>query len=109
MCCVAALAVGCEAHGTCNQELARCDCPNGRGGAACDDGNAAPPPGAMAGDALCLNDCNHLGTCIFGFCHCKPGHFGSDCSLYLVEPGTHCPPRHHPHFRPLFLALNNIT
>ena len=34
MCCVAALAVGCEAHGTCNQELARCDCPNGRGAGA---------------------------------------------------------------------------
>jgi hypothetical protein len=29
---------GCEAHGTCNQELKRCDCPRGRSGAACDVG-----------------------------------------------------------------------
>jgi hypothetical protein len=31
----------------------------------------------------CLNDCNGRGNCVWGFCHCKPGFFGSDCALWL--------------------------
>ena len=76
---------GCEAHGTCNQELGRCDCPRGRTGEACEAGSAEPFERSPFDDQppFCLNDCNGRGTCVFGFCHCTPGFFGSDCSLWL--------------------------
>ncbi len=28
----------------------------------------------------CINNCNGRGTCTYGFCHCKPGWWGLDCS-----------------------------
>ncbi|KXZ45289.1 hypothetical protein GPECTOR_56g385 [Gonium pectorale] len=35
----------------------------------------------------CLNNCNKRGTCVSGFCHCRPGHYGADCSLSLGPDG----------------------
>ncbi|KXZ45290.1 hypothetical protein GPECTOR_56g386 [Gonium pectorale] len=35
----------------------------------------------------CLNSCNRRGTCVAGFCHCNPGHYGADCSLSLGPDG----------------------
>lgn len=31
----------------------------------------------------CFNGCNRRGKCVSGWCHCRPGHFGADCSLSL--------------------------
>jgi EGF-like domain len=28
----------------------------------------------------CVNDCSGHGVCVWGFCKCKPGRFGIDCS-----------------------------
>eukprot|EP00798_Chlamydomonas_sp_ICE-L_P021835 gene21835-28865_t len=28
----------------------------------------------------CLLDCSGRGTCVYGFCHCKPGYFGLGCT-----------------------------
>lgn len=28
----------------------------------------------------CLNGCQGRGVCRRGFCHCKPGYWGKDCS-----------------------------
>jgi len=30
---------------------------------------------------LCVNACNGRGACMGGFCHCKKGYYGLDCSL----------------------------
>lgn len=34
--------------------------------------------------AGCVNGCNGRGRCVGGFCHCRPGYFGADCSLSLA-------------------------
>jgi hypothetical protein len=36
----------------------------------------------------CFNRCSGRGRCIEGFCHCRPGAFGIDCSLSLGPDGT---------------------
>ncbi|KAG2446120.1 hypothetical protein HXX76_000719 [Chlamydomonas incerta] len=36
---------------------------------------------------LCLNSCNGQGWCAGGFCHCKPGFYGADCSLSTGPDG----------------------
>jgi len=35
----------------------------------------------------CVNDCNSRGACMAGWCHCKPGFYGADCSLSLGSSG----------------------
>ena len=44
--------------------------------------------------SLCLNQCNHRGRCISGFCHCNPGEWGSTRVSYdkfrLEEQQTEC-------------------
>ncbi|KXZ46629.1 hypothetical protein GPECTOR_42g840 [Gonium pectorale] len=87
---------GCHLHGTCNQELGRCDCPRGRTGP-----NCATPLATTCRDwcqhdgqcyrlirEWCINECNDRGTCVGGVCHCYPGYFGSDCSLSIDWDGT---------------------
>eukprot|EP00201_Polytomella_parva_P010230 CAMPEP_0175052758 /NCGR_PEP_ID=MMETSP0052_2-20121109/8536_1 /TAXON_ID=51329 ORGANISM="Polytomella parva, Strain SAG 63-3" /NCGR_SAMPLE_ID=MMETSP0052_2 /ASSEMBLY_ACC=CAM_ASM_000194 /LENGTH=353 /DNA_ID=CAMNT_0016317195 /DNA_START=180 /DNA_END=1237 /DNA_ORIENTATION=- len=37
---------------------------------------------------MCLNGCHDLGDCVAGFCKCRPGHFGADCSLGLDDQGV---------------------
>ncbi|KAG2483243.1 hypothetical protein HYH03_017900 [Edaphochlamys debaryana] len=41
----------------------------------------------VTSDLTCMNNCNKRGACVSGFCHCKPGFFGADCSLSL-DPAT---------------------
>lgn len=36
----------------------------------------------------CPNDCSGAGTCVMGFCHCKGGMFGADCSRTKVLPAS---------------------
>lgn len=36
---------------------------------------------------LCLNNCNGLGKCRGGWCHCDKGYWGADCSLSWGEGG----------------------
>ncbi|KAG2452459.1 hypothetical protein HYH02_002701 [Chlamydomonas schloesseri] len=87
----------CTEFGTCNEELARCDCPIGRNGTDCSEevpsGPALQQVCARYGHTLasctrvdaagCVNGCNGRGRCVGGFCHCRPGFFGADCSLSL--------------------------
>ena len=74
----------CTQHGTCHEELGRCDCPLGRSGPDCsveEAGFAAlcakyghsGATCAKADPSLCINACNFRGKCAGGFCHCKPG------------------------------------
>ncbi len=35
----------------------------------------------------CFNGCNRRGKCVSGWCHCRPGYFGADCSLSLDGSG----------------------
>ncbi|GLC66435.1 hypothetical protein PLESTF_000427100 [Pleodorina starrii] len=35
----------------------------------------------------CLNGCSGRGQCVAGFCHCKPGFFGTDCALSMGPDG----------------------
>ncbi|KAG2443675.1 hypothetical protein HXX76_002023 [Chlamydomonas incerta] len=37
----------------------------------------------------CINNCHgpSRGTCVAGFCHCKPGFFGNDCALSMAPAG----------------------
>ncbi|KXZ46236.1 hypothetical protein GPECTOR_45g106 [Gonium pectorale] len=35
----------------------------------------------------CLNACNGRGRCYAGWCHCKEGYYGADCSLSLDSNG----------------------
>ncbi|KAL4427669.1 hypothetical protein ABPG75_001758 [Micractinium tetrahymenae] len=94
---------GCTAHGTCNEELGRCDCPLGYSGPACEQ-HAGPLgsknctqwawPANQACDAWgstaaqCLNACNSRGDCYGAFCHCYPGYFGQDCALSVRPDGA---------------------
>ncbi|KAG2424369.1 hypothetical protein HXX76_014578 [Chlamydomonas incerta] len=92
----------CTEFGTCNEELARCDCPIGRNGTDCSEevpsGPALQQVCARYGHTLascsrvdaagCVNGCNSRGRCVGGFCHCRPGFFGADCSLSLAADST---------------------
>ncbi|KXZ55491.1 hypothetical protein GPECTOR_2g1040 [Gonium pectorale] len=92
----------CTKYGTCNEELGRCDCPLGRNGTDCSGQLPGSDlatlcarfghTGATCGRELeltsCLNACNFRGTCLTGFCHCRPGFFGADCSLSLSLSST---------------------
>ncbi|MEW5317115.1 MAG: hypothetical protein WDW38_008443 [Sanguina aurantia] len=92
-------AEGCTLHGTCHEELGRCDCPIFRTGPACaellPDAQGVCKAAGLSWDACtgikqvapCLNSCNLRGTCVGGFCHCLPGHFGADCALSVDESG----------------------
>ncbi|GFR40126.1 hypothetical protein Agub_g681, partial [Astrephomene gubernaculifera] len=90
----------CTLHGTCNEELGRCDCPRHLSGPDCS--RRLPRPELLQRcrqqgysglkecldpEQSCLNRCNRRGSCVAGFCHCKPGHFGADCSLSLDSAG----------------------
>ena len=37
----------------------------------------------------CPLNCSSHGSCEFGFCFCKPGYFGTDCSNFTC-PGSFC-------------------
>jgi hypothetical protein len=94
---------GCANNGTCNEELGRCDCPRHRSGAACEIDHAADEAGAkevckkysfidinlcmdtMSSRGACLNDCNGRGTCVGGWCHCRPPYYGADCCLSMTS------------------------
>ncbi|KAG2484203.1 hypothetical protein HYH03_016938 [Edaphochlamys debaryana] len=88
-------APGCTVHGTCNQELGRCDCPRGRTGADCSTPLATSCRQYCQHEGQCIrfirewciNECNGRGTCMGGFCHCWPGYYGTDCSLSLDSQG----------------------
>ncbi|KAG2427045.1 hypothetical protein HXX76_012561 [Chlamydomonas incerta] len=96
-------APGCYLHGTCNQELGRCDCPRGRQGPDCSEQLATSCREYCQHDGQChrvirewcINECNGRGSCVGGFCHCWPGYFGTDCSLSVdyegKEPGSRGP------------------
>ncbi|KAG2482087.1 hypothetical protein HYH03_018962 [Edaphochlamys debaryana] len=88
--------VNCTVYGTCNEELGRCDCPRTRSGEDCSRREWRKPmtercreqgypdvKECLDPDQNCLNACNRRGVCQAGFCHCKPGFFGADCSLSL--------------------------
>lgn len=36
----------------------------------------------------CPNNCSGAGTCVMGFCRCKGGMFGADCSRTKVLPAS---------------------
>ncbi|KAI8471154.1 MAG: exostosin family-domain-containing protein [Monoraphidium minutum] len=55
---------------------ARCACWRGYDGAACE----------FEHDSFCLNGCQGRGACAGGFCHCKPGYWGADCSRSRAFP-----------------------
>lgn len=87
---------GCQKFGTCYEELGRCDCPWNYTGPSCQDPN---PEGFClrrlevntcvdGHPSLCVNACNGRGECKGGFCHCKPGFFGTDCSLSYGTSST---------------------
>lgn len=37
----------------------------------------------------CPSNCSLNGVCTFGFCSCKPGYYGADCSNFTC-PGSYC-------------------
>uniref|UniRef100_A0A7S3QY39 EGF-like domain-containing protein n=1 Tax=Dunaliella tertiolecta TaxID=3047 RepID=A0A7S3QY39_DUNTE len=90
----------CQLHGTCNEELGRCDCPRQRQGENCEQAMSEEEFRARCsrmefrdvaecekGYPDCFNSCNDRGTCENGFCKCNPGHYGIDCSLSLDDQG----------------------
>ncbi|KAG2483237.1 hypothetical protein HYH03_017894 [Edaphochlamys debaryana] len=95
-------AANCTRYGTCNEELGRCDCPRHLTGAACDQRldpqqlearckelgffsvAACLKPGKGSG---CPNGCNRNGACVEGWCHCRSGYYGDDCSLQTGPDG----------------------
>jgi hypothetical protein len=71
----------CHDHGVpVNAECSRCSCFMGWDGAHCDVRNHE--------GTFCANDCSENGLCVSGFCQCKVGFFGVDCSLTLGADGT---------------------
>jgi len=97
-------AAGCSNHGTCNEELGRCDCPRHRSGPACEVNHAGDMAGIeglcekysftgttcmrnTSSSGACLNDCNRRGVCVNGWCHCRPHYYGADCCLSLTPDG----------------------
>ncbi|GAX76768.1 hypothetical protein CEUSTIGMA_g4215.t1 [Chlamydomonas eustigma] len=85
----------CTKYGTCNEELGRCDCPWNYTGLSC----STPHDGFClrrvevntctdGHPTLCVNACNARGDCKGGFCHCKEGFFGTDCSLSYDKSGS---------------------
>ncbi|KAK3266060.1 hypothetical protein CYMTET_25293 [Cymbomonas tetramitiformis] len=74
---------GCSVHGTCNEELGRCDCPHSMGGADCGERRCGNAECYFNTDGVCLNQCQNRGQCLEGFCHCLPGFYGMDCSLMI--------------------------
>ncbi|KAG1674838.1 hypothetical protein FOA52_015226 [Chlamydomonas sp. UWO 241] len=94
----------CTEHGTCNEELGRCDCPITRDGFDCSRELLGKPLKDRCRSALfgpdpdikectetaasCSNNCNLRGKCKSGFCHCQRGFYGIDCSLSLDVDGN---------------------
>eukprot|EP00899_Mesostigma_viride_P002817 jgi/Mesvir1/12536/Mv21633-RA.1 len=74
----------CSLHGHCaiphsGSKPAACTCYFGHAGAACER------------EAVwCFGGCGGPthGTCLAGFCHCKPGYWGQDCSLTVGPHGA---------------------
>ena len=54
----------------------RCDCYDGESGPLCE-----PIAGEHADVTFCLNQCSGRGACRSGFCECRAGAYGADCSL----------------------------
>ncbi|PNH10645.1 putative glucuronosyltransferase, partial [Tetrabaena socialis] len=90
----------CTLYGTCNEEIGRCDCPKNRTGDDCTDVATRTQLSGRCGKMLypsikecttselsCLNACTKRGKCVSGWCHCKPGHYGADCSLSTGPDG----------------------
>ena len=63
----------CHGNGWC-MAGGRCQCQTGWDGPEC----------AFVASRLCLNGCSGAGVCYNGFCSCKPGLFGIDCSINLT-------------------------
>ncbi|GAX82727.1 hypothetical protein CEUSTIGMA_g10153.t1 [Chlamydomonas eustigma] len=89
---------GCTKHGTCNEELGRCDCPRHLSGPDCsvESNNISITCRSYgyrvdecfeSSPMLCLNKCNGQGKCESGFCKCDPGFYGADCCLSLDTSG----------------------
>jgi hypothetical protein len=86
---------GCvENGGTCNEELARCDCPRHLTGPDCSEkvsfrkgckqmGFSSLEACTQETPLHCLNLCSDRGKCLAGWCQCQPGHYGADCSLSI--------------------------
>ncbi len=77
---------GCAQHGTCNEELGRCDCPKHRDGPSCGRELSLTElasrcrslafqgvESCVSNANACLMGCHGRGECVAGFCHCKPG------------------------------------
>ncbi|KAG2494159.1 hypothetical protein HYH03_007795 [Edaphochlamys debaryana] len=47
----------------------------------------AEPSDCTAAPLACMGGCSGAGECVAGFCKCRPGHFGADCSLSLGRDG----------------------
>jgi len=89
----------CTSHGTCNEELGRCDCPRHLSGEDCSvetsdvKGLCNQYGYKNVKDCfdphveLCLNACNGRGKCTGSFCKCDPGFYGTDCALSMDEHG----------------------
>eukprot|EP00897_Mesotaenium_endlicherianum_P005535 jgi/Mesen1/5009/ME000025S04409 len=91
-------AEGCSLHGTCNEELGRCDCPGDRGGDNC--AQKAMPACYVTDEHFTA--CHGRGACVEDFCKCEGGAYGIDCSLSMgprgisqvyVAPGVRGPKR----------------
>jgi hypothetical protein len=61
-----------------NQLSVRCGCYDGWEGPLCN----------VPTESYCLNHCSDRGTCNHGFCECRPGFFGVDCSIQAQEEET---------------------
>lgn len=74
---------GCNGRGTCSRlygdptrKVRRCECLPGFDGPTC----------AEAARSWCPNGCSGRGQCVRGWCRCKDGFYGTDCSLKEGAP-----------------------
>eukprot|EP00798_Chlamydomonas_sp_ICE-L_P032785 gene32785-33850_t len=78
----------CNGRGTCitldvmNRTIGdyACRCYKGYNGKSCRSVYKTTSVRATANFISCLLDCSGRGTCVYGFCHCKPGYFGLGCT-----------------------------
>ena len=74
----------CHGRGACVRPGV-CECYEGFEGPSC----ATPERAHTA----CLGNCSGRGQCMKGWCHCRPGFWGSDCSRDAAGRGPRCTAR----------------